>query len=1538
MRTTDTRRTSGGRAVLAGVLVALVALAALTAPAAAGYDGENATIHVDDDWADKEDGNKTSAGYVIGTNATATIQAAIDNASNGDTVLVHDGTYTESIVIQQDITVKAADDGEATIRYAPDSSTGQPTVKIADDGDFGGPTLNGFIVERIAADDRGSGGGTPFAQGVRVSTPNATVTDNKVTGVGFDHASNAGIMVIDDESGDASGETVTNVRVIDNNVSGFEGALSAAAAYGGSVEDTLFDGNTLSGNDVRGLVLGEPNGTVSNVTLDNADYIGTADGANGEVRFKSQSAALDWGADTQGATLTSGAGDYLVGDGMSIQTAIDAASAGDTITVENGTYAGFMVKTDVTVTEADGADAVVDADEGVTNDGVVAFRDTGGDADNATIAGLTVDASGQSDYTTGISVSADNVTISGVTIQGDANVTGIQTQTGYDGSGTNGVLVTESTVTGANVGISLQSGNDTATDNTITGATLEGIGLAGTNYDVSGNDVSTASDAPGIRVYTTTANEVAASNALLAANSGVETVAWNANSHHYARDVSIDGTYYHSVQAAVDAASSGDTVHLSDGTYDLGSDRLDVTTDGITIEGESMSGVTLDGSDAPWPIYVHNQSDVTLRNFTLEGTEQGDSDDSIKAAFTDGLTIENVAVNGSAGNEIDLNNVVNATLRHVDANGNGTGGVGVALTAVQNATLDDVDTSGNTWGGVGLYDTADDVTAPDGWTLLQNTSDVTVTTESGLSEAVPLYSDQAYGGELGALYAPEYDYAVENPDHRTRGEDFVFYSQTKSDAVSLALGLANNSSSTVQTLTANANGEIDLGSTYVVGTQGGDSMSIQTAVDATDAGATVRVGLGTYNESVTIDTDDVTLLGAGVGESVIAPDSGTGLLVAGHTPASGESADDVTIDGFSVDAADGAFGVAAYSEIHSSDYDTTNLTVRNVAIDGTDALGVGLMSSKDATLDNVTVTGVSTADQGALELVGVKNLAVTDSTIADNALGIKMKAASGYGENGPVTVTDTTFSGNDVHVADTTGTLDAQTLVDANAFDVTSRVTPTANLTVYGSAQAGIDAASSGDTVLVTDTVTDGITIGTSNVTVAGVGDATVTSGIGFQKPAYPDNVTIAGFTFADTDTAINANNAGDDLTVVDNEFDGVTNALVQGGEDGGQSDVKTGWVLADNDVSDVETGFRLWNTGDVTVVDNHFQNLSGSAVSLIAVDGATVTDNEFVDTTKAGVYVDGAFMDAFDATTANVSIVGNTFDDAGDADTKYVQAAVLTGSNLADLDEVDVHRNAFRNMSTYAIYADAGASAAGTINARFNWFGEASGPDASEMGSDVTYDSFLTAPPGETSQALQQYGHDFTVPGDGVPHAVGFPADVDATYGELFADCNGVVYIFDAEDEAWQQVDAERQVDPMDAVVVVADERIEVTVDYEDAASDELTTPGEKNLEAGWNFVAAPQHGSAETAFAATAGGDVVRVISQYETAASAPYGWNGDGFGTYTFDQSGQASAATPTVSPYGGYWVYASDDGSLAGVTYPGMAYSEMIDALTTTGGSA
>jgi hypothetical protein len=179
-------------------------------------------------------------------------------------------------------------------------------------------------------------------------------------------------------------------------------------------------------------------------------------------------------------------------------------------------------------------------------------------------------------------------------------------------------------------------------------------------------------------------------------------------------------------------------------------------------------------------------------------------------------------------------------------------------------------------------------------------------------------------------------------------------------------------------------------------------------------------------------------------------------------------------------------------------------------------------------------------------------------------------------------------------------------------------------------------------------------------------------------------------------------------------------------------------------------------------------------------------------------------------------------------------------------------------------------------------------------------------------------------MPGDGqTAYAVGFPGPVAGTVGDVFTEFEGAIWAYDAEDQTWFQPDADDELDSLDALVVVPDdgETARAVVSYESA---DRPTPGEKDLEAGWNFVAAPQYGSPEDALAASTA-DPVRVVDTFANPADV----RRDGFRLHTL-----GTGDAPLLTPNTGYWVYATEDGTLGANVPSGVTASEYPDYINAT----
>ena len=216
-----------------------------------------ATLFVDDDKLQ------------IPTAKYATIQAAVDAASPGDTVVVARGTYTEQVTFAADkdnITLRAQSPFQAKI-VAPATLTGDKAIVEVDGAD--GVTVRGFTITGPAqtAGD--------LAYGVAIDGGSATIRDNFITRIRNNPLDGAqtgiGVIVLGDQSKASavlSGNLITDYQkggvvvfgadataAVSGNVVVGAGPTDAIAQNGIQVSDgadAAVSGNTVTGNVYTG--------------------------------------------------------------------------------------------------------------------------------------------------------------------------------------------------------------------------------------------------------------------------------------------------------------------------------------------------------------------------------------------------------------------------------------------------------------------------------------------------------------------------------------------------------------------------------------------------------------------------------------------------------------------------------------------------------------------------------------------------------------------------------------------------------------------------------------------------------------------------------------------------------------------------------------------------------------------------------------------------------------------------------------------------------------------------------------------------------------------------------------------------------------------------------------------------------------------------------------------------------------------------------------------------------------------------------------
>lgn len=165
------------------------------------------------------------------------IQAGINAANNGDTVLVAAGTYLENINFNgKSITVQSASGRNVTIIDGQHRSS----VVTFSANEGLGSVLDGFTIQ--------NGGTSPYGGGIYISYASPTIRDNNITNNLSGNGS--GIYV-------AAGAPVIEGNLISNNgpspyVSGATGGGIAVFEFNGSLLAPQILGNTITGNTSSG--------------------------------------------------------------------------------------------------------------------------------------------------------------------------------------------------------------------------------------------------------------------------------------------------------------------------------------------------------------------------------------------------------------------------------------------------------------------------------------------------------------------------------------------------------------------------------------------------------------------------------------------------------------------------------------------------------------------------------------------------------------------------------------------------------------------------------------------------------------------------------------------------------------------------------------------------------------------------------------------------------------------------------------------------------------------------------------------------------------------------------------------------------------------------------------------------------------------------------------------------------------------------------------------------------------------------------------
>jgi hypothetical protein len=287
-----------------------------------------------------------------------TIQAAVNAASDGDTIMIAPGTYAGGVTIDVSVTIKGAGAKETVINGGgPVLTIGQafadsePTVSISGVTLTGGVTHSSFAEAFVGPGVIAVGGGISvppaanFAQGATVSIANSVITGNKAeptTAIdsGLPCPPDITITCINGDLPFAQGAggginsfgplTLTNTTVSDNQVGG---PVASDAGPGGitSIEGGLtLRNSTVTDNQA---IASAPNGRFAE-TGGVAVFGGTLTVDGSRISGNNASLSASMPNDIQDGTLAIGGG-MRVGGGVSPATITNTTISGNSISATN---------------------------------------------------------------------------------------------------------------------------------------------------------------------------------------------------------------------------------------------------------------------------------------------------------------------------------------------------------------------------------------------------------------------------------------------------------------------------------------------------------------------------------------------------------------------------------------------------------------------------------------------------------------------------------------------------------------------------------------------------------------------------------------------------------------------------------------------------------------------------------------------------------------------------------------------------------------------------------------------------------------------------------------------------------------------------------------------------------------------------------------------------------------------------------------------------------------------------------------------------
>lgn len=382
------------------------------------------------------------------------------------------------------------------------------------------------------------------------------------------------------------------------------------------------------------------------------------------------------------------------------------------------------------------------------------------------------------------------------------------------------------------------------------------------------------------------------------------------------------------------------------------------------------------------------------------------------------------------------------------------------------------------------------------------------------------------------------------------------------------------------------------------------------------------------------------------------------------------------------------------------------------------------------------------------------------------------------------------------------------------------------------------------------------------------------------------------------------------------------------------------GHVVEDSYIEADETGvFYYWAADDGLIQNNTITGADTGIMTDHVSSGHDVVDNEIYDVgTGMLIDTDDGETDRNVITDADVGIQLGVSGNVESVDDNHIENASVGLDEGSVNMPPEVHHNYFdsevgvidgdwNGPPSYYLNdfseSDTVIETDQRIDVRMNYLGERDGQEPIADGP-TDYSPHLTSPPSvEEGMDTTEIGYHLQVEAN-ESYGIGLPGPSEQTIGEIVpANFEGAIYGFDADEQEWKMKSGDDSVDTLAALVVVSESDAKLDFNFQ-SDDDNPSAPGQHEFEEGWNYVTAPAHLDAESAF--EIGSFEPEMIMSLQEAPGNQLGPEGELDRTHIF---GDGDAGY--VSPFEGYFVYSESDGTMPSQVAADPTAEEMFDEL-------